>query len=123
MGWFTQAIDLGGTAGGIALARKAARFPESFSDVFAQVENLLTDETADSAGGRRAFAETLRQEPRTPESQALARMATRSVARDIQQGIVEFTPAQLRHLLDYTGDASLRADVPPLQVLKPSRKA
>jgi len=118
--WFTQAIDLGGIAGGIALARKAARFPESFSDVFAQVENLFTDETAGSAGERRAFAKSLRQEPRTPESQALARMAVRSVVRDIQQGIVEFTSAQLRHLLDYTGDASLRADVPPLQVLKPS---
>ncbi len=116
--WLTQAIDLGGTAGGIALARKAARFPESFSDLFAQVESLLADETADSARGRRAFAETLRQEPRTPESQTLARMAVRSVVRDIQQGIVEVTPAQLRHLLDYTGDAGLRADVPPVQALK-----
>jgi hypothetical protein len=116
--WLTQAIDLGGTAGGIALARKAARFPESFSDLFAQVESLLVDETADSAGGRRAFAETLRQERRTPESQTLARMAVRSVVRDIQQGIVEFTPGQLRNLLDYTGDAGLRADVPPLQALK-----
>ena len=117
--WLTQAIDLGGTAGGIALARKAARFPQSFSDVFAQVEALLTDETAESAGARRAFAETLRQEPRTPESQTLARMAVRSVVRDIQLGNVEFTPAQLRHLLDYTGDAGLRADVPPVRALRP----
>jgi hypothetical protein len=121
--WLTQAIDLGGTAGGIALARKAARFPESFSDLFAQVEGLLADETADSAGGRRAFAETLRQEPRTPESQTLARMAVRSMVRDIQQGIVEVTPAQLRHLLDYTGDAGLRADVPPVQALKPDSES
>lgn len=116
--WLTQAIDLGGTAGGIALARKAARFPQSFSDVFAQVEGLLTDEAAESAGGRRAFAETLRHEPRTPESQTLARMTVRSVVRDIQQGSIEFTPTQLRHLLDYTGDAGLRADVPPVQALK-----
>lgn len=121
--WLTQAIDLGGTAGGIALARKAARFPESFSDLFAQVEGLLADETADSAGGRRAFAETLRQEPRTPESQTLARMAVRSVVRDIQQGSIEVTPAQLRHLLDYTGDAGLRADVPPVQALKPDSES
>jgi hypothetical protein len=118
--WLTQAIDLGGTAGGIALARKAARFPESFSDLFAQVEGLLADETADSAGGRRAFAETLRQEPRTPESQTLTRMAVRSVVRDIQQGSIEVTPAQLRHLLHYTGDAGLRADVPPVHALKPN---
>ncbi len=117
--WLTQAIDLGGTAGGIALARKAAWFPESFSDLFAQVEGLMADETADSAGGRLAFAETLRQEPRTPESQTLARMAVRSVVRDIQQASIEVTPAQLRHLLDYTGDAGLRADVPPVQALKP----
>lgn len=117
--WLTQAINLGGTAGGIALARKATRFPESFPGLFAQVELLLADETAESAGGRRAFAETLRHEPRVPELQALARMAVRSIVRDIQQGIVEFTPAQLRHLLDYTGDAGLRADVPPVQALKP----
>jgi hypothetical protein len=118
--WFTQAIELGGTAGGIAMARKAARFPESLSDVFAQIENLLADETAESARGRRAFAESLRQEARTPESKALARLAVRSVVRDVQQGIVEFTPAQLRHLLDYAGDACLRADVPPVQALKPN---
>jgi hypothetical protein len=96
--WLTQAIDLGGTAGGIALARKAARFPESFSELFPHVEGLLSDETAESARARRAFAETLRHESRTPESQALARMAVRSMVRDIQQGIAEFATAQLRHL-------------------------
>ena len=118
--WLTQAIDLGGTAGSIALARKAARFPESFSELFPHVEGLLSDETPESARARRAFAETLRHESRTPESQALARMAVRSMVRDIQQGIAEFATAQLRHLLDYTGDASLRADVPPIQALKPA---
>lgn len=118
--WLTQAIDLGGTAGGIALARKAARFPQSFSDVIAQVERLLADENAESAGARRAFAEILPHEARTPESQTLARMAVRSVVRDIQQGSMEFTPAQLRHLLDYAGDPGLRADVRSVHRLRPN---
>jgi hypothetical protein len=108
--WLDQAIELGGTAGGIALARKAGRFPESFPEVLPQVEKLLGDQTGELAGARSAFGDNLRHETRSPESQTLARMAVRSLVRDVQRGFIEAT--HLRHLLDYTEDASLRADVP-----------
>lgn len=115
--WYSQAIALGGSAGSIALARRAARFPESFPDVVVQVESLLADETNDAARVRLAFVESLRQERRSPGAQALARAATRSIVRDLQQGRIEFTPAQLDGLLHYAGDVSLRVDVPPVRAL------
>jgi len=119
--WLDQAIELGGIAGGIALAQRAARYPESFAELLPRVEQLLGDESEELARGRRAFADTLRQELPTPESQSLARMAARSLVRDLQQGITELNAAQLRHLLDYTGDSSLRADVPAIKKLRPDR--
>jgi len=117
--WMDQAIEVGGIAGGMALARKAARFPGSFAELLPKVEKLLDDDSEELAQGRWAFADALRQESASPESQSLARMATRALVRDCQQGMAELNPAQLRHLLDYTGDACLRADVPAIKRLRP----
>lgn len=112
-----DAIELGGISGAMALAKRSARFPKNFADMLPRVEALMADESAELAGGRRAFAETLRIEAATPESRSLARIAARAVLRDAQQGLSPLAPAQLRGLLDYTGDPCLRADVPALQVM------
>jgi hypothetical protein len=118
--WLTQAIDLGGTAGGMALARKTVLYPESFPEVLAQVETLMADETEELASGRRAFAESLYKDPKTTESKVLARIAIRALVRDIQSGTIEITPAKLRQLVDHTMDPCLRVDVPALPALKPA---
>jgi hypothetical protein len=116
--WLDQAIELGGTAGGVALAWKAARFPESFPQVLPRVEGLLADQNGETARARNAFTDSLRHEVKNPESQTLARLAIRSLVRDVQQGLAAVHPEDLRHLLDYTEDASLRADVPRLEALQ-----
>jgi hypothetical protein len=120
--YLDQAIELGGTSGAIALARKSARFPHSFEEVLLRVQTLMADETDEAARARRAFAESLRNEPRTPESQLLARLAVRALVRDVQLGMVELAPAQLRRLVDYTADSCLRTDVPPMEALKPKQR-
>ncbi len=112
-----EAIELGGTSGAMALAKRSAHFPETFTDMLPRVEALMADESAEFAGARRAFAETLRVQPGTPESRSLARIAARSLLRDAQRGFSPLVPAQLRNLLDYTADPCLRADVPALQVM------
>jgi hypothetical protein len=123
LAWWNQAIELGGTAGSIALARKAARLPECFSEVSPQVERLLSDESDELARGRWAFAENLCRELRSPESQALARLAARTLVRDVQQGMIQVSPPQLRSLLDYTADSSLRVDVPAVASMKTDQSA
>jgi len=120
--WLEEAIELGGTAGGMALARKAARFPESFPQVLPQVEKLLADQTGELARARFAFGDSLLHEAKNPESQTLTRFAVRSLVRDIQQGLTDVSPQHLRHLVDYTEDASLRADMPRWEAWQPDPK-
>jgi hypothetical protein len=117
--YLDQAFQAGGTAAAIALARKGARFPQSFADVLPAAETLMAEENEESARARSAFAESLRKEPVTSESLVLARLATRALVRDVQQGTMEMSAVQLRRLVDFTGDPCLRADVPPIQRLKP----
>lgn len=120
--WLDQAIELGGTAGGISLARKVARFPESFPEALPRVERLLADQNGELARAKFAFGDCLRLETKNPESQTLARLAVRSLVRDMQQGLTDASPPYLRNLVDFTGDSSLRADMPRWEALQPHRK-
>jgi hypothetical protein len=121
--YLNQAIAGGGTAAAIALARKVARFPASFPEILGAVEPLMAEESYESAGARRVFAESLRNEPMNPESQVLARLTARALVRDVQQGLAEKSPVRLRRLLDFTGDPCLRTDVPPVELLAPGAKS
>ena len=115
--WFGDAIESGGIAGAIALARKASRWPETFDELLPKIQAFLDDESYEFATHRLAFADALRHESSTATSPVLARMAVRALIRDLQRGFIEIPPAQFRHLLDYTGDSALRADVPTISRL------
>lgn len=52
-------------------------------------------------------------EPRSPQTQTLARLAARAIFRDAGRGLQSLGPITLRQLIDYSGDGALRADVPP----------
>lgn len=117
--WWNQAIELGGTAGAIALARKAGRLPESFTEVYPQVQRLLDDESYELASIRWAFAQNLCREAGSLESQTLARSAVRSLVRDAQRGQVVLGSEQLNPVIDYAADPSLRADVPGIRIPHP----
>jgi len=118
--YLDQAIALGGTMGAIALGRRAARFSDSFADVAPRAAELMADETDESVRRRLAFTQSLLGEAITPETQALARLAARSLVRDIQQGADESVSTELRRLLKYAGDVCLRYDVPPVAAFKPA---
>lgn len=120
--WLGMAIDLGGTAAAVAIARKMARFPQSFAEVLPAAETLLADETAEHVPSRLALIDTLLNEEATLESRVLARMATRALVRDIQQHVHSIPLPRLRKIVDYSGDAALRADVPALSKLQVVRR-
>ena len=116
--WLNLAIDLGGTSAAVAVARKMARFPQNFSEVLSAAETLLADESAEQVPVRLALIDALLDEEATAESQILARMATRALVRDIQQYVHAIPLPRLRKIVDYSGDAALRADVPALSRLQ-----
>ncbi|PYP82463.1 MAG: hypothetical protein DMG65_26270 [Candidatus Angelobacter sp. Gp1-AA117] len=81
--WLSLAIELGGTSGAVAVARKMARFPQSFTEALPAAETLLADESAEQVPVRLALIDALLNEENSAESQILARMATRAlVAHD-----------------------------------------
>lgn len=116
--WLGMAIDLGGTAGAVAIAHKIARFPQNFAELLPAAEALLADESAEQVPLRLALIDALLDEEATTESQILARMATRALVRDIQQHVHAIPLPKLRKIVDYSGDAALRADVPALSRLQ-----
>ncbi|MGV3720195.1 MAG: hypothetical protein ACO1SX_04725, partial [Actinomycetota bacterium] len=112
--WMDQVLGLGGAAAARMLARKAVLAPEAASELRVAVLALLADEDSEAPSVRRTFADTLRQGERTPLTTTLARAAARAVARDISENSGEMTRSDFRKLLDFSGDAALRADAPSL---------
>jgi hypothetical protein len=82
LGWLDHAIQLGGPAGGRALARKLAVAPEEFETLRDRATDLLEDESVEGLSTRVAFAEGLRHGTRNTQSKAVARMAVRAILRD-----------------------------------------
>ena len=115
--WMDHAIELGGPSAARMLARKLDQAPEAFDEVRARVLTLLKDDSREGASSRLAFADTLRQGPRTPMTKTLARAAVRAMLRDAGLGYGGLNPVQFRHLIDAAGDGALRADTLPLPVV------
>jgi len=114
-----RAIEQGGAPAGRMLARKLALVPEEFETTRDQVLTLLESWRVEGAAARLAFAETLRQGPRTPETTTLARAAVRTIARDSVRLGARMSPDQFRHLVSFADDGALRADAPALPLPDP----
>jgi hypothetical protein len=74
---------------------------------------FLENESLDQQDMRFAFAEALYQGERTAQTQTLARAAARAVLRDAGQDRHPMLPKEFRRLVDFSGDGSLRTDMPP----------
>jgi hypothetical protein len=117
--WMDRAIEQGGSPAGRMVARKLALVPEEFEATRDQALLILESWRAEGASGRLAFAETLRQGPRTPETTTLARAAVRTIARDSGRFGARMSPDQFRHLVTFADDGALRADAPALPLPDP----
>ena len=117
--WMDRAIEQGGAPAGRMVARKLALVPEEFESTRDQALMILESWRAEGASGRLAFAETLRQGPRTPETMTLARAAVRTIARDSGRFGARMSPDQFRHLVTFADDGALRADAPALPLPDP----
>lgn len=118
LAWMDRAIDQGGPSAGRMLARKLAAVPEQFEKIREQVVALLESWRAEGAAARLAFADSLRQGPRTPEAMTLARAAVRAIARDSGSLGARMPPAEFHQLVTFAGDGSLRADAPALPLAR-----
>jgi hypothetical protein len=114
LGWMNRAIEQGGAPAGRMLARKLTLVPEEFEETRDQALHLLESWRAEGAAARLAFADHLRQGPRTPQAMCLARAAVRTMARDSGRFGARMTPAQFRQLVAFADDGALRADAPAL---------
>lgn len=114
LAWMDRAIEQAGAPAGRMLARKLTLVPEEFEETRDQAINLLESWRAEGAPARLAFADTLRQGPRTPQAMCLARAAVRTMARDSGRFGARMTPAQFRQLVAFADDGALRADAPAL---------
>lgn len=118
LAWMDRAIDQGGPSAGRMLARKLAAAPEQFEKIREKVVALLESWRAEGAAARLAFADSLRQGPRTPEAMTLARAAVRAITRDSGSLGARMPPAEFRQLVTFAGDGSLRADAPALPLVR-----
>jgi len=117
--WMRRAAAIGGRPGARSLARLISVARDGHTEFRTQAFELLQSDSVEEAPARTEFAETLRKEPKSPQTQTLARLAARAILRDAGQGLQSLGPIPLRQLIDYSGDGALRADVPPRS---PSRK-
>jgi hypothetical protein len=111
--WMRRAAAIGGRPGARSLARLISVARDGYTEFRTQAFELLQSDSVEEAPARTEFAETLRKEPRSPQTQTLARLAARAILRDAGQGLQSLGPIPLRQLIDYSGDGALRADVPP----------
>jgi len=117
--WMRLAVETGGKPGARALARLVGVARIDFPEWRTRVNTLLEDNSPESAPSRLEFTETLRKQPKCPETQTLARLAARTMLRDAGRGLPPLAPIPLRQLVDFSGDGALRADIPTRQ---PGRK-
>jgi hypothetical protein len=118
LAWMDRAIDQGGPSAGRMLAKKLSAAPEQFEKIREKVVAMLESWRAEGAAARLAFADSLRQGPRTPEAMTLARAAVRAIARDSGSLGARMPPAEFHQLVTFAGDGSLRADAPALPLAR-----
>jgi len=111
--WMRQAAAIGGRPGARSLARLISVAQGGYREFWPPALELLQSDSVEDAPARMEFAETLRKEPKSPQTQTLARLAARAVLRDVGQGMHSLGPIPMRQLIDYSGDGALRADMPP----------
>jgi MoxR-vWA-beta-propeller ternary system domain bpX6 len=111
--WMRQAAAIGGRPGARSVARLISVAQDGYREFWPQALELLQSGSVEGAPARMEFAETLRKEPKSPQTQTLARLAARAVLRDAGQGMHSLGPIPMRQLIDYSGDGALRADIPP----------
>lgn len=110
--WIDKVIEFGGTASAQMLAKKAALFPTEFEDVKIKLQEILAENTDEAKEKRAAFAhETLRLSP-SLELRTLARPLIRKLLSDISKGSYIFTPNDLKRIVDFAQDYTLRTDLP-----------
>jgi len=69
----------------------------------AQAFELLQSDSVKRLPSEWNLPKTLRKEPRSPQTQTLARLAARASLRDTGQGLQSLGPIPLRQLIDYSG--------------------
>ena len=106
--WVEQVLELGGSAAGRMLTRKLVIWPEHFTQTREQIQHLLEDEHPGEIVSKRAFADTLLEQPKTPEVMLMARLAYRSLLREYSGG--DIPRKLLQRLLQLSKDGALRCD-------------
>jgi hypothetical protein len=117
--WLDLALAAGGVMGASLLARKLTLVPEAFPEVKAKVLALLADGSLEQAPQRRAWAEALVAQERSPESQVLARATLRALLRDAATGVTAVDGRLVQQLSEFARDPVLTEDLPKLPAAPP----
>lgn len=112
--WIDQGIQRGGVAGARMLGRRAVLFPERVAELRDPALELLEDDDPETAPARCAFAAELLSAAPSEPARALARSAVRALLHDLGAGRLVPETVPLHQLAQYSGDAALRADLPPM---------
>lgn len=120
--WMERGVEAGGVTGARLLARMLSAFPERFDSVRTRALALLGSDDAEGAPAREAFTQALareveREKKGAEPGMALLRPAVRALLRDRAAGHLPLKPRELERLVQLTGDAVLRADLPALPTL------
>ena len=111
--WMDLAIEGGGQASMLLLARKAAFDPNSYEDVRRRMIEHCRDASPEAAPARARLLEMLVGAP-DPRSRALSRLVVRAVVRDSGLGHTRIQARQMKYLHAATPDDALSADLPVL---------
>ncbi|HRH45535.1 MAG TPA: bpX6 domain-containing protein [Pyrinomonadaceae bacterium] len=110
--WIDKVIEFGGTPSAQMLVKKASLFPATFDEVKIKLQEILAENTDEAQEKRAAFAhEALRLSP-SVELRTLARPLIRKLLSDISKGSYIFTPNDLKRIVDFAQDYTLRTDLP-----------
>lgn len=111
--WMDAARRMGGATAARVLAKQLVVTPDAYSEVVAEAEAILADDSPEGAHARRALAEGLIDEPGAPGGSVLARAVVRALIADGPQS--QGDRARIRNLVNLTGDRVMNADLPPLR--------
>lgn len=113
--WLDRGIRFGGTIAAALLAKKISLFPETFADSKSALTKLLNENGREAREKRAAFANKALRLPANAELRRFSRaLARRLLADAAAAGNAYVTPANLRELIEISGDYTLRTDLPKL---------
>lgn len=117
--WIARGLAAGGTVAARMVVKAIARAPDQLAAQLPAVHALLADRDDDASHARAALTEQLLATAATPALRVLARPVVRTLLRDCAAGDPRALVDRIARLIDYTGDAALRADEP---TVKPVRR-